>query len=100
MAEEPAGGAAFAGRRAGFVYNIIGMWPDAGLDQANIDWTRSVFDALKPFSRGAAYINFLGDDGQDRIRAAYGASYARLSTIKRRLDPDNVFRMNQNILPG
>jgi FAD/FMN-containing dehydrogenase len=100
VAREPRGGSAFGYRGAGFVYNLIGMWTNPTEDSAHIGCIRSLFDDLRPFSAGAAYVNFLGDDGQDRIRAAYGDGYARLADLKRRYDPENVFCMNQNILPA
>jgi FAD/FMN-containing dehydrogenase len=99
-AREPRGGSAFGHRRAGFVYNLIGMWNDPAEDSTHVAWARSLFDGLRPFSAGAAYVNFLGDDGQERVRAAYGPGYARLAELKRRYDPDNVFCLNQNILPN
>jgi FAD/FMN-containing dehydrogenase len=69
--------------------------------EEHADWTRDCFAALEPFSTGRAYVNFLGDEGQARVRAAYGEErYARLVALKRTHDPDNVFRLNQNIDPG
>jgi FAD/FMN-containing dehydrogenase len=69
--------------------------------EEHADWTRDCFAALEPFSTGRAYVNFLGDEGQARVRAAYGEErYARLVALKRAHDPDNVFRLNQNIDPG
>ncbi|MBU6424441.1 MAG: BBE domain-containing protein [Chloroflexota bacterium] len=59
---------------------------------------RTAFENLRPYRSGAD-INFLGDDGEARVRAAYGPNYGRLAELKRRYDPDNVFRMNQNIKP-
>ncbi len=59
------------------------------------------FEQMKPHSTGGAYVNFLGDEGQERVRAAYGArKYQRLLQLKRRYDPDNFFRLNQNINPS
>ena len=60
---------------------------------------RTAFENLRPYRSGGAYVNFLGDDGEARVRAAYGPNYGRLAELKRRYDPDNVFRMNQNIKP-
>ena len=99
MASEPAGGSAFVHRRSGFVYNVIGTWQDAAEDGAHIGWARSVFDALRPYSAGAAYPNFLAETGVDRAAAAYGRSLPRLVDLKRRYDPENVFRLNLNIAP-
>ena len=97
----PAGaGSAFAHRDAAFVYNVVGMWTDSADNERQIGLVRDAFSALQPVSSGGAYINFLGDDGSDRIRAAYGRNYARLAQLKARLDPENVFRLNQNIAPA
>jgi FAD/FMN-containing dehydrogenase len=63
------------------------------------DWTVDYYDALHPYSAGGAYVNFLMDEGQDRVRATYGANYDRLREVKREYDPDNLFRVNQNIAP-
>jgi FAD/FMN-containing dehydrogenase len=100
LREEPAGGSAFPNRGADFVYNLIGCWEDPGEDDVNIDWARTAFEELRAFSLGSAYVNFLGDDGEARVRAAYGANYDRLAALKRRYDPDNVFRLNQNVRPA
>jgi FAD/FMN-containing dehydrogenase len=65
-----------------------------------IAWTRAYWAALHPYSAGGAYSNMMMEEGQDRVRAAYGAHYDRLAQIKRRYDPGNLFRVNQNILPA
>jgi Berberine and berberine like len=62
-------------------------------------WARRLFEALKPQLQDGAYVNNLGAEGVDRVRAAYGPNMPRLAEIKRTYDPDNVFRMNQNIQP-
>lgn len=100
MANEPAGGAAFAHRDSRFVYNLIGMWTDPAENDRHTGLVRDAFDALRPVSMGGAYINFLGDDGADRVRAAYGENYDRLARLKTRMDPSNLFRFNQNIAPA
>jgi hypothetical protein len=100
MSREPDGGSAFAHRASAFVYNVIASWTEQSEDQAHIDWAKSLFDELRPHSAGAAYLNFLGDDGEVRAAAAHGSSLARLSELKGRYDPDNVFRVNQNIRPA
>jgi berberine-like enzyme len=76
------------------------MWSGPGETNRHTGLVRDAFDALQPVSSGGAYVNFLGDDGADRVRAAYGANYARLAKLKSRFDPDNLFRLNQNILPA
>jgi FAD/FMN-containing dehydrogenase len=90
---------AFHGRDAGFVYNLIGLWKDPSENEVHTKWAKGAFDALRPVSLGAAYVNFLGDDGQDRVRSAYGSNYQRLSELKKRYDPANLFHVNQNIKP-
>jgi hypothetical protein len=62
-------------------------------------WTRELFDAMSPHFRGV-YVNDLGEEGSDRVRDAYGVNYNRLADIKAAYDPDNVFRLNQNIRPA
>jgi hypothetical protein len=92
--------AAFAHRGAPTVLNITSRWTDPAESERHIAWTRDVWDAMQPWSSGGTYVNFLGDEGPDRVRAAYGdGKYARLVELKRRWDPDNVFRLNQNIAP-
>ena len=91
---------AFGNRDARLLLNINTRWAD-GDGAPHIAWTRALWDALLPCSSGGVYVNFLGDEGADRVRAAYGeANYARLVALKRRYDPENVFRINQNISLG
>ena len=93
---------AFAGRDSTHAININGVWTAEDAGRANDTvWVRDFFDAVMPYTTGRAYINFLGNEGQERVRAAYGeAKYALLARLKARFDPGNVFRMNQNILPS
>ena len=79
---------------------IVGVDPDPANAELLRDWTVEYYDALHPHSTGAAYVNFMMDEGHDRIRATYGENYERLSAVKRRYDPDNLFRVNQNIPPA
>ena len=91
---------AFGNRDARLLLNINARWAD-GPAEPHIAWARGLWDAQLPCSSGGVYVNFLGDEGADRVRAAYGeANYARLVALKRRYDPDNVFRVNQNISLG
>ena len=90
---------AFPHRGSHFVMNVHTRWREAGEDKACIDWARKLFTAMAPFATGSAYVNFMPDDEADRIETAYGPNYARLAEMKQRYDPDNVFRMNQNIRP-
>jgi FAD/FMN-containing dehydrogenase len=63
-------------------------------------WVREWFDALAPYSTGGVYVNFTGEEGSARVRAAYGeAKYRRLAAVKARYDPDNVLHVNQNVQP-
>ena len=90
---------AFNGRSAGHTININATTATAaGFDEER-EWSRSLWSALTPHHAGV-YVNFLMDEGEDRIRQAYGAGkYERLKALKRTYDPDNVLRMNQNIPP-
>jgi hypothetical protein len=90
---------AFGGRSAAFTYNIGASTATAeGFDEER-EWVRNYWSALEPWHT-SVYVNFLGDEGEERIRAAYGAEkYDRLKALKRKYDPDNVFRLNQNIPP-
>jgi FAD/FMN-containing dehydrogenase len=90
---------AFGGRKAAFTYNIGASTASAdGFDQER-EWVRTFWSALEPWHT-SVYVNFLGEEGDERIRAAYGAAkYDRLKALKRNYDPDNVFRLNQNISP-
>lgn len=90
---------AFAGRDAAHLININAAWTEPGEDDGHIAWARAFFAATEPFSTGGVYVNFLGQGGEARVRAAYGANYARLSEVKRRYDPTNLLRINQNIRP-
>ena len=100
---EPEGGAAFGQREARWNVSALGIWEEPERDAANIAWVRRTADALRPSSfSGAGYGNYgSADEPAERIRASFGPErYARLVAAKRRYDPDNVFRFNQNIPPG
>jgi FAD/FMN-containing dehydrogenase len=91
---------AFTGRDAEHAVNINAEW--LGADDPNDDtgWARKMFEAVQPHGTGGVYVNFLGDEGEDRVRVAYGAEkYERLARLKAKYDPANVFRLNQNIRP-
>ncbi|WP_303310061.1 FAD-binding oxidoreductase [Hymenobacter sp. BT730] len=87
-------------RNATWSMVIVGVDPDPANDEKITAWARAYFDALHPYSAGGAYVNFMMEEGADRIRATYGANYARLSSIKAKYDPQNLFRVNQNIQPA
>jgi FAD/FMN-containing dehydrogenase len=87
-------------RDARFVVHPFGMWEDPAGDAANIEWARGFRDDLAAFSTGAVYLNFVGDEGEARVRAGYGpGSYERLAWVKAVWDPDNVFRASGNVPP-
>lgn len=90
---------AFPQRNSHFVMNVHARWREASMDQTCIDWARSLFEAARPYAAGTAYINFMPEDDIDRVEAAYGSNYQRLVEVKRKYDPLNFFRMNQNIRP-
>jgi FAD/FMN-containing dehydrogenase len=91
---------AFEDRRAAHAVNIDAVWSEPALAPACIAWARELWEAMRPYSTGRVYVNFLGEEGQDRVRAAYGeVKYERLQALKRRYDPTNFFRLNQNIRP-
>jgi hypothetical protein len=97
----PKDATAYPHRDAVYSVNAISMWPDATHDEPNIQWARDVWDAMRPFSTNGVYVNFLGvgDASADRVKAAYGANYDRLTRIKAAYDPTNFFRLNHNIQP-
>jgi len=90
---------AFGHRDANFATVIAGMWPDPTHNQANIKWVRDYYDATSPHSEEGGYINFAADDDQGRAPANFGANYNRLVSAKKKYDPHNLFRFNQNIKP-
>ena len=90
---------AFVNRDANYDCFPVAIWNDADDDAANIGWSRELWAAMRPFSTGGVYVNNLGDEGADRVRAAYGANYDRLAALKRTYDPANLFRRNANIPP-
>jgi len=91
---------AFPQRAAHFVMNVHARWRDVGLDNACIGWAKALFSAAAPYASGTAYVNFMPYDEPERVEAAYGANYRRLSDIKRHYDPANFFCMNQNVRPA
>ncbi|HUK99261.1 MAG TPA: BBE domain-containing protein, partial [Nitrospirota bacterium] len=91
---------AYAHRDAEFVMNVHGRWEDPADDKRCINWARDYFKESAPFASGGVYVNFLTADESDRVRSAYGPNYDRLVQVKRRYDPGNLFRTNQNIEPA
>ena len=88
-------------RSAQWVTHPFATWEDPADTAANVAWVRAFREDIDRYTNGGTYLNFIGAEGQARIRAAYGeANYARLAGIKRRFDPENIFRGNQNIEPA
>ena len=95
----PAEATAFGHRDATFSPVIAGMWPDPADNERNTQWVRDYYAAIAPHSLAGMYINFAAADDQDKVADNYGANYRRLTEVKRRYDPDNLFHLNQNIKP-
>jgi FAD/FMN-containing dehydrogenase len=93
------GATPWAYRDAKFAQVIVGVDPDPAKKDAISSWAKDYWTAVHPYSAGGAYVNFMMDEGEDRVRATYGKNYARLAKIKKRYDPANLFRVNQNIKP-
>lgn len=91
---------AFPHRAAGYNLLIIAAWADPAQTDDGIAWARETYDKLRPHMAEAAYVNYLDVDDANRVRAAYGPNFDRLRALKARYDPENLFRLNQNIPPG
>ena len=92
---------AFGERGGRFLYNAVSTWDDPTDDAVNLPWAGDFHEAMQPFATGSVYVNFLSDEGADRVRAAYGPDkFARLARIKAEYDPRNLFSLNQNIPPA
>jgi FAD/FMN-containing dehydrogenase len=97
----PAAATAYPHRDIRFVMNVHARWRDAGQDSACIAWAREFFERMAQHATGGVYVNFMPEDEAQRVRAgAYGPNFRRLADLKRKFDPDNLFRLNQNIRPG
>jgi FAD/FMN-containing dehydrogenase len=75
------------------------VWTDPAESETHVQWVRDWWDLMKPFSMGGEYVNNLGEEGEDRVRASYGANHERLVALKNKYDPTNFFRLNANITP-
>ena len=92
---------AYSHRDAEYVMNVHARWEDAADDKRCIDWAREFFDVSAPFATGGVYINFMTEDETERVGAGgFGTSYQRLQQVKKKFDPENLFRINQNIQPA
>ena len=100
ISDLPEDHSAAGNRTAKMVLNITGSWETGADDAANIAWARAAWRDLRDFSTGGTYVNFLTEEeGDERVRAAYGTNYEKLVEAKMKWDPQNLFRMNKNILP-
>jgi FAD/FMN-containing dehydrogenase len=90
---------AFAYRDAKYGMVFLAAWNDRTKDAERIQWVRDYYGALAPYSEPGGYINFMQDDDYGKIRVNYRQNYDRLAQVKRKYDPDNLFHMNQNIVP-
>jgi FAD/FMN-containing dehydrogenase len=99
-ARVPATETAFAHRQSQYDLIVLSMWPDPAAAETNIRWTRELHEAMWPLLEPGVYVNNLGEEGRERVQAAYGANYERLAAIKARYDPTNFFRLNHNIEPA
>jgi FAD/FMN-containing dehydrogenase len=99
VARVPAEETAFAQRDALFNLAVISRWTDPATADTHIEWAKKSSEAAKPFASGGVYVNYLGAEGADRVRAAYGAKYDKLVAVKQKYDPKNLFSFNQNIQP-
>ena len=91
---------AFAQRQAEYDFGILTQWVDPADSERHIAWTREFAEAMAPYRSGAYLLNFLGEEADEMIRAAFGANYDRLVTVKSKYDPANFFRVNQNVRPA
>lgn len=91
---------AFPHRDSHYDFIILAQWDDPRDTTTNVDWAVSFFEAMRPFLNSGVYVNDLGQEGGERVRAAYGTNYDRLAAIKAKYDPNNLFRMNHNIAPA
>src|SRR6202008_3011226 len=90
---------AFAHRQAEYNVGIETTWIDPAESGKNVAWARAFSEALKPYSSNAYLLNFIGDEGPETIRGAFGSNYARLVELKTKYDPTNFFSLNQNVEP-
>jgi hypothetical protein len=90
---------AWAFRDVTWAHVIVGIDPEPANSKRITKWAKDYWEALHPHSAGAAYVNFMMDEGQDRVKATYGGNYERLASVKARYDPENLFHVNQNIQP-
>jgi FAD/FMN-containing dehydrogenase len=90
---------AFSARDAPYSFLVVSMWPGPTESEQNIQWTDEFWQAMQSFTSGGVYVNYLGEEDSDRVKAAYGRNYERLVALKNKYDPTNILRCNQNIQP-
>ena len=90
---------AFGDRSAPFILNLLANWTEPSADADNIAWIRGIFNKLRPAMKPGVYVNFMSGDEQDRVPEAYHERWDRLQTVKSHYDPNNFFRLNQNVPP-
>jgi len=95
----PANATAYTHRDVRFIMNVHTRWESPSQDKTCIAWARKLFDDTAKYATGGVYVNFMPNDEQERVAAAYGVNYERLVALKKKYDPDNLFRLNQNIHP-
>ena len=96
----PADATAFANRFDHYNFSAFGVWEHAKDNDLNRKWVQNFWQAMQPHLSGRAYVNYLGQEGADRVREAYGPNFDRLAALKKKYDPTNFFRLNQNIPPA
>jgi FAD/FMN-containing dehydrogenase len=99
-ARVPEHATAFPHRRSQYDFGILSMWPGSTDAGTNLNWTQQFYAAVEQFLDKAVYVNNLGEEGDPRVRAAYGDNYAKLLAVKKKYDPSNFFRLNHNIDPA
>jgi FAD/FMN-containing dehydrogenase len=91
---------AFGHRHEQYDLLILASWAEAADSERNVTWARGLWETLQPYVEDAVYVNDLGEEGEERVRSAYGPTFPRLTALKKKYDPENLFRVNQNIRPA
>jgi len=95
----PPDATAFNHRGKLYNFSILSVWKNPADSERNLEWTRTFWNSIQPFLSNRVYVNYLSQEGEERVRAAYGNNYERLEILKKKYDPSNLFRVNQNIKP-
>ena len=95
----PDDASAMGWRGAKWAVHILGQWPDPRENDEQIAWVRNVDASLQPWVQSGTYLNYLMDEGEQRVKESFGAHYKRMEELKNKYDPANFFRLNQNIKP-